>query len=32
MPGVYKENATRIIAEIGVDMSQFPDQNHLASW
>jgi transposase len=32
IPGVYKENATRIIAEIGVDMSQFPDQNHLASW
>ena len=32
IPGVHKESATRIIAEIGVDMSQFPDQNHLASW
>jgi transposase len=32
IPGVHKESANRIIAEIGVDMSQFPDQNHLASW
>ena len=32
IPGVGKDGATKIIAEIGVDMGQFPDQNHLASW
>ena len=32
IPGVQKNSATRIIAEIGVDMDKFPDQNHLASW
>jgi len=32
IPGVGIEGATGIIAEIGVDMEQFPDQNHLASW
>jgi len=32
IPGVGIEGATCIIAEIGVDMEQFPDQNHLASW
>jgi transposase len=32
IPGVQKNSATRIIAEVGVDMEQFPDQNHLASW
>lgn len=32
IPGVGKDGATKIIAEVGVDMEQFPDQNHLASW
>ncbi|MBT8245929.1 MAG: IS110 family transposase [Winogradskyella sp.] len=32
IPGVGKNGAIGIIAEIGVDMSQFPDQKHLASW
>jgi len=32
IPGVGKDGATCIIAEVGVDMGQFPDQNHLASW
>jgi len=32
IPGVKKNSATRIIAEVGVDMDQFPDQNHLSSW
>ena len=30
IPGVGKDGATKIIAEVGVDMGQFPDQNHLA--
>lgn len=32
IPGVGKNGAIGIIAEIGVDMGQFPDQKHLASW
>lgn len=32
IPGVGREGAICIIAEVGVDMGQFPDQNHLASW
>jgi transposase len=32
IPGVQKNSAARIIAEVGVNMDQFPDQNHLASW
>jgi transposase len=32
IPGVGKDGATKIIAEVGVDMEQFPDQTHLASW
>ena len=32
IPGVGKDGAIRIIAEIGVDMNQFPDEKHLASW
>lgn len=32
IPGVGKDGATKIIAEVGVDMGQFPSQNHLASW
>lgn len=32
IPGVGKDGATCIIAEVGIDMEQFPDQNHLASW
>lgn len=32
IPGVNEIAAKTIIAEIGVDMDQFPDQHHLASW
>ncbi|ASS90379.1 IS110 family transposase [Aeribacillus pallidus] len=32
IPGVKKETAAVIIAEIGVDMGQFPTSQHLASW
>jgi transposase len=32
IPGVGTEAATKIIAEVGVDMGEFPNQNHLASW
>jgi transposase len=32
IPGVDKDGAIGIISEIGVDMSHFPDQKHLASW
>jgi len=32
IPGVAKRNAEIIIAEIGVDMTQFPTPAHLASW
>lgn len=31
IPGV-KENASTIIAEIGVDMDKFPNEMHLSSW
>lgn len=32
IPGISKTTASAIIAEIGVDMSQFPTDAHLASW
>lgn len=32
IPGVKKQTATAIIAEMGNDMSQFPTEKHLASW
>ena len=32
IPGVDKESASYILAEIGNDMDRFPDENHLASW
>ena len=32
IPGVKKKTAEAIIAEIGVDMAQFPTAAHLASW
>lgn len=31
-PGFNKVNAASIIAEIGTNMNQFPDENHLSSW
>jgi len=32
IPGVGKEGAAYILAEIGNDMSRFPNEQHLASW
>jgi transposase len=32
IPGVGRETAEAVIAEIGVDMAQFPSAAHLASW
>lgn len=32
IPGVNETAAKAIIAEIGVDMAQFPDEHHLGSW
>jgi transposase len=32
IPGINEVNASAILAEIGVDMSQFPDETHLSSW
>jgi transposase len=32
LPGVKKNAAERIIAEIGVNMNQFPSDGHLSSW
>jgi transposase len=32
IPGISEVSAGEILAEIGVDMSQFPDEAHLASW
>jgi transposase len=32
IPGVARETAENIVAEIGTDMSRFPTANHLASW
>jgi transposase len=32
IPGISEVNASAILAEIGVDMSQFPDEAHLSSW
>lgn len=32
IPGVGKEGSQYIIAEIGVHMDQFPNEQHLASW
>ena len=32
IPGVGKDGASYILAEIGNNMAQFPDEQHLASW
>jgi transposase len=32
IPGVKEKAANAIIAELGTDMSQFPDEKHLVSW
>jgi len=32
IPGVNRTTIENVIAEIGVDMSIFPDEHHLASW
>ena len=32
VPGFNDINSASMIAEIGVDMSRFPDENHLSSW
>jgi len=32
IPGISEVSASAILAEIGTDMSQFPDEAHLSSW
>jgi transposase len=32
LPGISEVSASAILAEIGADMSQFPDEAHLSSW
>lgn len=32
IPGISEVNAYAVLAEIGVDMSQFPDAAHISSW
>jgi transposase len=32
IPGISEVNASAILAEIGVDMSRFPDEAHLSAW
>jgi transposase len=32
IPGVGRHTAENLLAEIGVDMGQYPDADHLASW
>jgi transposase len=32
IPGVGKQSAGELIAEIGADMSVFPDEEHIANW
>lgn len=32
IPGVEKRTAQAVLAEIGTDMSQFPNSSHLSSW
>jgi len=32
IPGINKRTAEVLVAEIGVDMSRFPSEHHLASW
>lgn len=32
IPGVNRETIENVVAEIGVDMEQFPTEGHLASW
>ncbi len=31
-PGVEKRSAEEVLAEIGADMNQFPNEDHLSSW
>jgi transposase len=32
IPGVNRRTVENVLAEIGTDMSQFPDEDHLSSW
>ena len=32
IPGVNRTTIENVVAEIGADMSQFPDEHHLSSW
>ncbi len=32
IPGIARQTAEIIVAEIGTDMNRFPNDNHLASW
>jgi transposase len=32
IPGVNRRTVENVVAEIGVDMTQYPDETHLSSW
>ncbi|MFR9519236.1 MAG: IS110 family transposase, partial [Rikenellaceae bacterium] len=32
VPGISTTSAENLVAEIGLDMSVFPDEKHLSSW
>jgi transposase len=32
IPGISEVSASAVLAEIGTDMSQFPDEGHISSW
>jgi transposase len=32
LPGISEVSASAILAEVGINMSQFPDESHLCSW
>ena len=32
IPGISEVSASAVLSEIGIDMSQFPDEGHISSW